>query len=75
MVAPAVGTIDPVLRAHALAARGYMPPDEGDALHDAADPADAAALFLGRATTRVVYDVSRFYRTRLALIKSAASLA
>ena len=29
-------TIDPVLRAHALAAKGFMPPDEGDALHDAA---------------------------------------
>ena len=29
-------TIDPVLRAHALAAKGFMPPDEGDALYDAA---------------------------------------
>jgi MMP 1-O-methyltransferase len=29
-------TIDPALRAHALAAKGFMPPDEGDALHDAA---------------------------------------
>jgi MMP 1-O-methyltransferase len=28
--------IDPRLRAHALAAKGFMPPDEGDALHDAA---------------------------------------
>ncbi len=29
-------TIDPVLRAHALAAKGFMPPDEGDALYEAA---------------------------------------
>jgi predicted O-methyltransferase YrrM len=29
-------TIDPVLRAHALAAKGFMPPEEGDALYDAA---------------------------------------
>lgn len=28
--------IDPVLRAHALAATGFMPPDEGDALAEAA---------------------------------------
>jgi predicted O-methyltransferase YrrM len=28
--------IDPVLRAHALAAKGFMPPDEGDALYEAA---------------------------------------
>lgn len=28
--------IDPELRRHALAARGFMPPEEGDALHDAA---------------------------------------
>ena len=28
--------IDPALRAVALAATGFMPPDEGDALHDAA---------------------------------------
>jgi MMP 1-O-methyltransferase len=28
--------IDPGLRAHALAAKGFMPPDEGDALYDAA---------------------------------------
>jgi predicted O-methyltransferase YrrM len=28
--------IDPALRACALAAKGFMPPDEGDALHDAA---------------------------------------
>jgi predicted O-methyltransferase YrrM len=28
--------IDPVLRAHALAAKGFMPPEEGDALYDAA---------------------------------------
>ena len=28
--------IDPVLRSAALAAIGFMPPDEGDALHDAA---------------------------------------
>jgi MMP 1-O-methyltransferase len=29
-------TIDPVLRAHALAAKGFMPPEEGDALYAAA---------------------------------------
>lgn len=29
-------TLDGALRAHALAAKGFMPPDEGDALHDAA---------------------------------------
>ena len=29
-------TIDPVLRAHALAAKGFMPPAEGDALYEAA---------------------------------------
>lgn len=29
-------TIDPYLRAHALAAKGFMPPDEGDALYAAA---------------------------------------
>ena len=29
-------TLDPVLRAHALAAKGFMPPDEGDALFAAA---------------------------------------
>jgi len=34
--------IDPALRAHALAATGFMPPDEGDALHDAAIAAGAA---------------------------------
>jgi predicted O-methyltransferase YrrM len=28
--------MDPALREHALAARGFMPPDEGDALYDAA---------------------------------------
>jgi predicted O-methyltransferase YrrM len=28
--------IDPALRAHALAAKGFMPPDEGDALYEAA---------------------------------------
>ena len=28
--------IDPVLRAHALAAKGFMPPEEGDALYEAA---------------------------------------
>lgn len=37
--------IDPDLRRHALAARGFMPADEGDALHDAASSlsGDAAA--------------------------------
>ncbi len=31
-----VATIEPALRAHALAATGFMPPDEGDALYAAA---------------------------------------
>jgi predicted O-methyltransferase YrrM len=34
--------IDPVLRAHALAATGFMPPDEGDALYAAAVAAAVA---------------------------------
>ncbi len=33
---------DPALRAHALAAKGFMPPDEGDALYAAAVAAGAA---------------------------------
>jgi predicted O-methyltransferase YrrM len=37
-----VVSIDPVLREHALAAKGFMPPDEGDALFDAAVAAGAA---------------------------------
>lgn len=35
-------SLDPVLRARALAAKGFMPPDEGDALFDAAVAAGAA---------------------------------
>jgi predicted O-methyltransferase YrrM len=35
-------TVDPVLRAHALAAIGFMPPDEGDALYEAAVAAGRA---------------------------------
>ncbi len=31
-----VPAVDPHLREHALAAKGFMPPDEGDALYDAA---------------------------------------
>ncbi len=34
-------TIDPLLRSHALAATGFMPADEGDALHAAAVAAGA----------------------------------
>jgi len=34
--------LDPALRAHALAAKGFMPADEGDALYDAAVAAGAA---------------------------------
>ncbi len=34
--------IDPTLRDHALAATGFMPPEEGDALYDAAVAAGAA---------------------------------
>ena len=39
---PRLPAMDPVLRAHALAAKGFMPPDEGDALYDAAVAAAAA---------------------------------
>ena len=35
-------SLDPSLRAHALAAKGFMPPDEGDALFDAAVDAGRA---------------------------------
>ncbi len=35
-------SLDPALRAHALAAKGFMPPDEGDALYDAAVAAGAS---------------------------------
>ncbi|MEO5899673.1 MAG: class I SAM-dependent methyltransferase [Ilumatobacteraceae bacterium] len=34
--------MDPTLRAHALATKGFMPPDEGDALYDAAIEAAGA---------------------------------
>jgi predicted O-methyltransferase YrrM len=37
-----VVSLDPELRAHALAARGFMPPDEGDALYEAAVAAGRA---------------------------------
>jgi len=37
-----VVTLDPALRAHALAAKGFMPPEEGDALYDAAVAAGRA---------------------------------
>jgi RHS repeat-associated protein len=37
-----------------------------DDFHDAADPHTLAAALLGTATTRVVYDVSRFYNSRRA---------
>jgi len=35
-------SLDPALRTHALAAKGFMPPDEGDALYDAAIAAGAS---------------------------------
>jgi predicted O-methyltransferase YrrM len=35
-------SLDPALREHAVAARGFMPPDEGDALYVAATEAAAA---------------------------------
>ena len=35
-------SLDPALRAHALAAKGFMPDDEGDALYDAAVAAGRA---------------------------------
>ncbi len=38
----ASAAMDPTLREHALAARGFMPPDEGDALYDAAVAAGTA---------------------------------
>ncbi|MDO9175647.1 MAG: class I SAM-dependent methyltransferase, partial [Actinomycetota bacterium] len=34
--------LEPMLRQHALAAKGFMPPDEGDALYEAAVAAGAA---------------------------------
>ncbi|WP_018440979.1 SpvB/TcaC N-terminal domain-containing protein [Trinickia symbiotica] len=37
-----------------------------DALYDAADPSALASSLLGQATTRIVYDVNRFFRTRAA---------
>ncbi len=37
-----------------------------DALYDAGDPLAMAAPLLGNATTRIVYDINRFYRTRAA---------
>jgi len=37
-----VVTLDPALRAQALAAKGFMPPEEGDALYDAAVAAGRA---------------------------------
>ena len=41
------------LRAHALAAKGFMPPDEGDALYEAAVAAGAAVPGLPRVDRRV----------------------
>ena len=35
-------SLDPLLRAHAVAAKGFMPPDEGDALYEAAVEAGRA---------------------------------
>jgi predicted O-methyltransferase YrrM len=37
-----VVSLDPALRQHALAAKGFMPPDEGDALYEAAVEAGQA---------------------------------
>lgn len=37
-----------------------------DALYNAGDPLALAAPLLGNATTRIVYDINRFYRTRAA---------
>jgi RHS repeat-associated protein len=37
-----------------------------DALHDATDPVTLVAPLLGNATTRIVYDINRFFRTRSA---------
>lgn len=42
MPTPTAATLPPTLREAALAARGFMPPDEGDALHLAAVDAGAA---------------------------------
>ena len=43
---PAVTAMDPALRAAAEAARGFMPPDEGLALHDAALAVEVDGPFL-----------------------------
>jgi RHS repeat-associated protein len=43
-----------------------IPQSQTDGFYDANDPHDVAAPLLGNATTRVVYDVNRFYTTRSA---------
>ncbi len=43
-----------------------VPQAQLDAFHDAADPHGPAAGLVGDASTRVVYDVGRFHRSRLA---------
>jgi RHS repeat-associated protein len=43
-----------------------LAPAQTDALHDASDPVALAAPLLGNATTRIVYDINRFFRTRSA---------
>ena len=64
--------MDPVLRGAALTAIGFMPPEEGDALHDAALAAARAVpgapfvevgSYCGRSTT-----VSALWRTPLSMV-------
>ncbi len=43
-----------------------LTPAQVDALHDSDDPVTLAGALLGSATSRIVYDVNRFYRTRQA---------
>lgn len=43
-----------------------LPQSQIDAFYDAADPHTLAAPLLGNASTRVVYDVNRFFNTRAA---------
>ena len=43
-----------------------LTPSQTDALYDSDDPAALAGALLGNATSRIVYDVTRFHRTRQA---------
>jgi MMP 1-O-methyltransferase len=65
-----VTQIDPVLRAAAEAARGFMPPDEGLALHDAAAavPVDGPLLEIGSYCGKSAVYLGAAARTRGTLL-------